>query len=137
MARILVIDDNDTVRSTLCFLLRHAGFDVDEAYNGQMGLDQAYRSLPDLILCDLTMPVMDGFETISRVRSDPVLRLIPITVISGSVSEADESRAKSLGANSFIGKPFSLRPLMNLVIAELRASKLEPTVAMEIAGNIR
>jgi CheY-like chemotaxis protein len=137
MPRILVIDDNETVRSTLCFLLRQAGFDVDEACNGQMGLEQAHRSLPDLILCDLTMPVMDGFETISRVRSDAVLQRIPIIVISGSVSEADESRAKSLGANSFIGKPFSLQPLMNLVVAELRASKPEPSAAAAIAGIIR
>jgi DNA-binding response OmpR family regulator len=71
------------------------------------------------------------------VRSDAVLQRIPIIVISGSVSEADESRAKSLGANSFIGKPFSLRPLMNLVAAELKGSNPEPCVAAAIAGSIR
>jgi CheY-like chemotaxis protein len=119
MPRILIIDDNETVRSTLCFLLRQAGFEVDAACNGQVGLDHAQRSPPDLILCDLSMPIMDGFETISRVRSDPVLQRIPIIVISGSVSEADETQAKRLGANSFIGKPFSLGPLMKRMIAEL------------------
>jgi CheY-like chemotaxis protein len=73
------------------------------------------------------MPVMDGFETLSRVRSDSSLQAVPFIVISGSVSDADEDRAKKGGANSILFKPFSLRPLMDLVQAELGAFKSEPS----------
>jgi CheY-like chemotaxis protein len=128
MARILVIDDNEHVREALRCLLRGGGYEVEEACDGRQGLEQATRRRPDLILCDLNMPVMDGFETLKRVRSDPTLEKVPVIVISGSACEADECRAKRCGANSFIGKPFSLRPLLERMREELGTCETRSTV---------
>jgi CheY-like chemotaxis protein len=135
MARILVIDDNEHVREALRCLLRGGGYEVEEACDGRQGLEQAIRRRPDLILCDLNMPVMDGFETLARVRSDPRLEKVPVIVISGSACEADECRAKRCGANSFIGKPFSLRPLLDLMRVEIGAAEARSTVSARAVAS--
>ncbi|MCL4179401.1 MAG: response regulator [Verrucomicrobia bacterium] len=73
MNRVLVIDDESSVRTAIRLLLEHVSCHVDEAQHGREGLKKARRNRPDLILCDLNMPVMDGFETLTQVRADPVV----------------------------------------------------------------
>jgi CheY-like chemotaxis protein len=115
MRRVLVIDDDSSVRSTIRFLLERQDFFVDEAENGQAGLERARQDRPDLILCDLDMPVMDGFETLTRLRDDPALRRVPVIVVSGLMTGENERRVTRLGARAVLAKPFSISALLGLV----------------------
>jgi CheY-like chemotaxis protein len=116
MFRVLVIEDDSSVRSTIRFLLEGRGCCVDEAENGHAGLEKARRDRPDLILCDLDMPVMDGFETLTRLRGDQDLSCVPVIVVSGLITDENERRLSRLGANAVLGKPFSLSTLNRLVM---------------------
>jgi CheY-like chemotaxis protein len=118
MYRVLVIDDESSVRTAIRLILE-LDMDVDEAENGREGLAKAHQNHPDLILCDLDMPVMDGFQTLADVRADPILGRLPVIVVSGLVSEADERRVMGLGANAVLRKPFTLEELKRLVRCHL------------------
>jgi CheY-like chemotaxis protein len=80
---VLVIDDSDDTREAYALALLLEGFDVVEARNGQEGIEKAVSRQPDIIITDLSMPIMDGWETISRLRADELTRHIPIIVCSG------------------------------------------------------
>jgi CheY-like chemotaxis protein len=80
---VLVIDDSNDTREVYAFALRLEGYAVEEACDGNEGITKAVNSLPDIIITDLSMPVMDGWETIRRLRSDEPTRRIPIIVCSG------------------------------------------------------
>jgi len=118
MYRVLVIDDESSVRTAIRLMLE-LDMDVDEAENGRGGLAKARQNRPDLILCDLDMPVLDGFETLASVRADPILARVPVIVVSGLISEEDERRVMELGANAVLRKPFSLDALRRLVRSHL------------------
>jgi CheY-like chemotaxis protein len=115
MHRVLVIDDESSVRAAIRLSLEFLGADVEEAENGKVGLEKARGSPPDLILCDLDMPVMDGFETLAQARQDPVLRSVPVIVVSGLVTEESERRVMDAGAKAVLRKPFPLDTLASLV----------------------
>ena len=126
MPRVLVIDDEVTVRISLRFVLEDLNLTIDEAPNGQEGLDLARRHRPDLILCDLDMPVMDGFETLAHVRRDPALQRIPFVVVTGKLNEGNERRARQAGAEGVLDKPFSCETVQHLVRARLRTATAPP-----------
>jgi chemosensory pili system protein ChpA (sensor histidine kinase/response regulator) len=86
---VLVIEDSEDVRMICAVLLRLEGFAVEEATNGADGLRKATHSIPDVIITDLTMPVMDGWETIRRLRADERTRHIPIIACSGEKAPTD------------------------------------------------
>jgi CheY-like chemotaxis protein len=115
MRRVLIIEDDSSVRSTVRFLLEGPDCRVAEAENGQAGLERARQDRPDLILCDLDMPVMDGFETLTRLREDRVLNRVPVIVVSGLITDENERRVTRLGARAVLAKPFSLSALVGLV----------------------
>jgi CheY-like chemotaxis protein len=119
MHRVLVIDDQSSVRAAFRLSLEHLGFCVEEAQNGAEGLQKARVTTPDLILCDFDMPVMDGLQTVEHVRKDPVLGQVPLIIISGMVAAADQRRLKNAGANAILQKPFALDDLNNLVLRYL------------------
>jgi CheY-like chemotaxis protein len=114
MYHVLVIDDDSAVRSVIRFVLERANARIEEAQDGQEALEIAGRARPDLILCDLDMPVMDGFETLTRLRDDPVLRTVPVIIVSGMMTEETERKVIGLGANAVLRKPFSLGALSEL-----------------------
>ena len=105
----LVIDDTDMVRQLYVSALRLEGFTVEEAHDGQQGLEKAVALRPDIIITDVAMPVMDGRETIRRWREDDRTRHIPIIVCSANVSD------ENLLVDAVLGKPFSLRHLLSEV----------------------
>lgn len=119
MYHVLVIDDDSPVRTVIRFLLERESYFVDEAENGRNGLETARRTRPNLILCDLDMPVMDGFETLMRLRADPDFRTIPVIVVSGLITDETERTLMRLGANAVLRKPFSIVTLANLVRSHL------------------
>lgn len=113
--KILVVDDRWGNRSVIVNLLEPLGFEIVEATDGQEGLNKAAEFHPDLIVVDLVMPVMDGFELICRLRQLPQLQDAAIIASSASVFEADQSRSLAAGANEFLPKPISADSLLEIL----------------------
>ena len=103
--RVLVVDDGMTTRLYYWEVLESAGFTVDEAVNGVEGLERALMGAYDLLIVDVNMPKMDGYEMIAQVRSDPALHEIPVITISTEAGQADADRAYTAGANLYLVKP--------------------------------
>ncbi len=113
--KILVVDDRWENRSVAMHLLQPLGFEVQEAMNGQEGLVKAAEYRPDLIIADLVMPVMDGFELIRRLRNDSILQDVCIIASSASVFEAEQCASIAAGANEFLPKPISADSLLEMI----------------------
>ncbi|MEH3159754.1 MAG: response regulator [Sphingomonas taxi] len=103
--RVLVVDDGMTTRLYYREVLEGAGFAVEEAVNGVEGLERALMGAFDLLIVDVNMPKMDGYEMIAQVRADPALHAIPIITISTEAHEQDADRAYVAGANLYLVKP--------------------------------
>jgi signal transduction histidine kinase/DNA-binding NarL/FixJ family response regulator/tetratricopeptide (TPR) repeat protein len=112
---ILVVDDVAQSRTMLLDSFSALGFQVAEAADGAQALDVAARVRPDLIVMDLTMPVMDGFEATRRLRQTADCATLPIVATSASVTGETEARAREAGANAFIGKPIQRAELLNSI----------------------
>lgn len=102
--RVLLVDDSELFREMVAGIVRTMGHEVAEAANGRQGLERMHQRIPDLVITDLEMPLMDGFELIAAVRSTPTLRDIPIIVLSGLGAERDKVRAAALGAEAYLVK---------------------------------
>ncbi len=110
--RILIVEDQDDNRMILRDLLGVAGFEILEAVNGAEGVEAAKRELPDLILMDVEMPEMDGYEATRRIKDDPDTALIPVIVVTSYALSGDEEKARSAGCDDYVTKPFSPRALL-------------------------
>ncbi|MDP6650689.1 MAG: response regulator, partial [Gammaproteobacteria bacterium] len=116
MIKILVVDDRPENVTLLEDFLESAGYEVASAMDGEKGLKQAEKVLPDLIISDILMPNVDGFQFCHMVRKNPALTDIPFLFLTGAyVSEEDEKFAFELGANRFIRRPFMADELLNTV----------------------
>jgi CheY-like chemotaxis protein len=113
--KILVVDDRWENRSVAVNLLQPLGFEVVEAMNGKEGLEKAAEYKPDLIIADLVMPVMDGFELIRQIRSDSLLKDTCIIASSASVFEAEQCASIAAGADEFLPKPISADSLLDMI----------------------
>lgn len=112
-SRILVIEDNEDNLSLMRLLLERAKYEVLAAENGFAGLEVARAEQPDLILLDLAMPEIDGWEVARELKSDIVTSNIPIIVVTAHALPKDRERAFEAGCNAFIVKPFSVAKLIN------------------------
>ena len=124
-ALILIVDDEATQRLLTRDTLEQAGFRVEEASNGEEGLDLVQKLRPDLILLDVMMPGMDGFEACRRVRGDQTVAEIPIIIVTGREDTEDIQKGFDAGATDFLTKPVSWNLLPNRVRYVLRTSRLE------------
>ena len=121
---ILVVEDDATLRETLVDILDLNGFRTVTATNGVEGLGIARRDLPSLIITDLAMPEMTGFELLESLRADPALRTIPVIVISAKVERAAIRHGMELGAADFIPKPFTAEEVIHSIAARLEEKEL-------------
>jgi two-component system, chemotaxis family, chemotaxis protein CheY len=103
--RILVVDDASTIRLYYREVLEQAGFEIEEAINGFEGLEKALLGGFDLLVVDINMPKMDGYELLRQLREEPALQAIPVLTISTEEKEADVLKAYEAGANFYIIKP--------------------------------
>ena len=110
--RILVVEDQDDNRQILRDLLTKAGFDLIEAENGEDAVALAQTSRPDLILMDIQLPILDGYEATRRIKADPDLKSIPIIVVTSYALSGDEEKARLAGCDDYVAKPFSPRQLL-------------------------
>jgi len=113
--RILAVDDQEDNRRILRDLLTSAGFEVLEAADGESAVALASSQLPDLILMDIQLPGIDGYEATRRIKADPALRGIPLIVVTSYALSGDEAKAMAVGADAYVSKPFSPRALLGRV----------------------
>ncbi|MCU0611550.1 MAG: DnaA/Hda family protein [Candidatus Eisenbacteria bacterium] len=118
--RVLVVDDDPVMRELLRAVFAQAGMTVLEAEDGQEGLEEIRGERPDLVLSDVMMPIMDGFELVRRVRSDPLLASTPLIILSAKGEEEDRIKGLELGANDYMTKPFSGKELVARVRGTIR-----------------
>ena len=109
---ILVVEDQVDNRQILRDLLTNAGFDIVEAVNGEEAIASAQASRPDLILMDIQLPILDGYEATRRLKADPDFKSIPIIVVTSYALSGDEEKARLAGCDDYVAKPFSPRRLL-------------------------
>jgi two-component system, cell cycle response regulator DivK len=114
--RILVFEDQADNMQILRDLLTSAGYAMIEAEDGAEGVRAASAHRPDLILMDIQLPVLDGYEATRRIKADPALRAIPISVVTSYALSGDENKARSAGCDDYVPKPYSPR----LLLAKIR-----------------
>ncbi|RMD69511.1 MAG: response regulator [Gammaproteobacteria bacterium] len=112
MKTLLLVEDNEDNRDMLARRLRRKGYRVETAVNGKEALDMLQDIRPDLVLMDLSMPVMDGWEATRRIKQDPGLRDIPVVVLTGHAMKEDREKALSVGADGYIPKPIDMQALL-------------------------
>ncbi|MEG3924231.1 ATP-binding protein [Microcoleus sp. D3_18a_C4] len=117
---ILIVDDRWENRSVLVNLLEPLGFIFTEAENGQAGLEKAREKLPDLVITDLVMPIMDGFELLKKLRSSQELKHLKVLVSSASVAQIDQQMSIEAGGDDFLTKPVEAEELLMLVAKHLQ-----------------
>jgi two-component system cell cycle response regulator DivK len=113
--RILVVEDQDDLRAILRDLLTGSGYDVAEAADGQAGVARAKAERPDLILMDIQLPVLDGYETTRQIKSDPDLKATPIIAVSSFAMKGDEEKARAAGCDHYVTKPYSPLQLLRII----------------------
>lgn len=121
MGKILIVDDEKNIVDIIAYNLKKEGFETLEAYNGKTGLNLALSELPMLVLLDVMMPELDGFEVCSRIREQSQM---PIIMLTARVDEVDKVLGLELGADDYITKPFGVKELIARVKANLRRQDL-------------
>ena len=110
--RILVVEDTEDNRRIMRDLLAGAGYELIEAVDGAAGVEAALRERPDLILMDIQLPVLDGYEATRRIKADPSTKHIPVIAVTSYALSGDETKAFAAGCNGYVAKPFSPRQLL-------------------------
>jgi two-component system, cell cycle response regulator DivK len=110
--RILMVEDAEDNRQIIRDLMESVGYDLIEAADGAAGVAMAAEHRPDLILMDIQLPVMDGYEASRRIKADPELSHIPIIAVTSYALSGDEAKTRAAGCDGYVAKPFSPRQLL-------------------------
>jgi two-component system cell cycle response regulator DivK len=121
--RILIIEDQEDNRTIMRDLLSAAGYALIEATDGEEGVKLACSERPDLILMDIQLPVLDGYEATRRIRAVAELKSTPIIAVTSYALSGDEAKTRAAGCDSYVAKPFSPRELLAKVREFLPAGK--------------
>lgn len=113
--KILVVEDNPVNRRLIVDILRHFGYELIAADNGEDGMKMAKEQRPDLILLDLQMPVLDGFDTLKLLRDDPETRRIKVIAVTSYAMAGDRGKVLAAGFDEYISKPLNTRELPVIV----------------------
>ena len=123
MTRILIVEDNDLNRDMLSRRLERRGFEIATAVDGKQGLRMAETVSPDLILLDLSLPEMDGWQVLQHLKSDPKLKRVPVIALTAHALSSDRDRALGAGFDEYDIKPVELPRLLKKVDALLTQEK--------------
>jgi two-component system, cell cycle response regulator DivK len=121
--RVLVIEDYDDNRRIIREVLTSAGFEVVEAVTGEEGVASALQCQPDLILMDIQLPELDGYEATRRIKAHAELAKVPIIAVTSYALSGDDERARAAGCAAYVTKPFSPRQLLATVKQHLAAAE--------------
>ncbi|HEV8360975.1 MAG TPA: response regulator [Candidatus Thermoplasmatota archaeon] len=135
MTRILVAEDSPVNMALLADILEIAGHEVLEARNGKEAVEAAKAHKPDLILLDMMMPVMDGFEAAQRLKADPATKGIPVVALTALAMEGDERRVREAGCDAYVTKPIDTRALP-LLLDQLLGRKPEAAVPANLLATL-
>src|SRR3954471_5592009 len=123
MKKILIIEDEPEMRRNIAALLRYSGYQPIAAENGRLGIEAARREKPDLILCDVMMPELDGYGVLQSLQQDGSLALIPFVFLTAKGDKDDLRSGMNLGADDYLTKPVANSDLVEAVEARLRRSQ--------------
>ena len=129
---VLIVEDEAPISDILSFNLKKEGYEVRTAFDGEEGLKKALEKDVDLVLLDVMLPVMDGFEVCKRIR---ISSSVPVIIVTAKEEEVDKVLGLELGADDYITKPFSMRELIARVKADIRRNSMLPTTEDETAGT--
>ena len=115
MARLLLVEDNEMNRDMLSRRLRRKGHEVEIAVNGQDGIDSAQSLAPDLILMDMSLPILDGWEATRRLKADPATASIPVIALTAHAMSDDRQKALDAGCDDYDTKPVELPRLLDKI----------------------
>ncbi len=121
---ILIIEDHATTRNLYVAGLEAEGFTVISAENGRVGIEKAQTYLPDLVVCDIVMPDMDGYGVLHQMRQDPLTAIIPFIFLTGSDHQTDVRKGMELGADDYLTKPSTLEQLLKAIAIRLEKQSL-------------
>lgn len=133
--KVLVIEDDRSLSEVLAYNLQVAGYETLVATDGQDGLLQAQTKLPDIVILDLMLPVIDGLDVCRRLRAQPTTRDMLILMLTAKAEESDELVGFSLGADDYVAKPFSVKILLERIKALRRRRQTAPDEA-EVAAKL-
>src|SRR5262245_1479722 len=137
MKKILVIDDEEWLREMVQLALRQKGYDVVEAEDGAVGIEVARKELPDLVLCDVNMERVDGYLTLSSLRSEPATAPIPFILMTGLADSAGMRHGMELGADDYLPKPFTIDALYAAVEVRLKKAHVVRQEAEKKLSDLR
>jgi two-component system sensor histidine kinase/response regulator len=120
MSHVVVIDDDLPLLDSIVETLRVQGFSVEAARNGREGIHLVHEQIPDLVVCDISMPELNGYDVLRSLRGDPVTRSIPFVFLTGKVAREDFRKGMELGADDFLPKPFRSSELLEAVNTQLQ-----------------
>ena len=113
--RVLIVDDEESLRDVLGIMLQREGYRVSLAADGLQALERLQEERPTVVLSDIEMPRMDGFDLARNIRADSALRDLPIIMITSRIAEKHREHAMELGVNHYLGKPYGEEELLELV----------------------
>ena len=119
MAKVLVVDDEPNIVLSLEFLMQQAGFEVETAEDGATALAKVEAAPPDLILLDISLPGISGFDVLEQLRQKPLYAKLPIIMLTAHGREVEKEKGLALGADDYVTKPFSTQALVEKVQALL------------------
>jgi signal transduction histidine kinase len=132
MVKILVIEDEDVLRTNIADILEVNGFEVTQAENGEVGIEMARRDRPDLIICDVMMPEVDGHEVLATLRQDPDMALMSFIFLTAKATIGDVRHGMNLGADDYLTKPFTQSQLLDAIAARLSKHQAVQKLRREI-----
>lgn len=119
MSKILIIEDEDNIREITSEILRAENFEVMEAEDGQLGVELALRKTPDLIICDVQLPEIDGYSVLAQVRGNAATQTVPFIFLTARSTKTDVRLGMELGADDYLTKPFTVEELLGTVTTQL------------------
>lgn len=133
--KILVIEDHDDIRENIVEILTLAGYDAHHAQDGKAGCDLAFRYLPDLILCDITMPELDGYGVLYLLSKNPKTQNIPFIFLTAKGEHTDIRKAMEMGADDYLIKPFESLELLNAIESRLKKRAAQQALQIKAAED--
>ncbi|HEX8020365.1 response regulator [Mucilaginibacter sp.] len=134
--KILIIEDNNDIRENVVEILELAGYNVFEANNGRTGVDLAVKNIPDVILCDIMMPELDGYGVLYMLNKKPVTASIPFIFLTAKAERVDLRKGMEMGADDYLTKPFDDMELLSAIESRLKKKEIQQVFYSKSLDNL-